>query len=492
MAQRRNRVIAEIRGYVRRELVFLALGVMDVCAVTPIYAAFLAPLVEVRLWSTFAILLAATVAIHYLARLFFSLSIGVRLRSLLIASGVVVSGLLAIHRVLYAQTPVWEVRWLASIYRSLRRNVFAADTVVFLLVAFLWWRGLALAQRRLDSRSVAFRFRLGVVLMAITTGIAGSMISLPYHHLVFLFFFTSLLGTALARAEEVGQQYGGRQTPFDLGWLTTVVITSTIVLALAAALTSVLTGQALGRVLAPVFRVLQVLVFVLVYALAWVAQFLIEPLILLLQRYEIGRTLSDVFDRITPLQPPGEETGPTKTVFTPEQLEILRLAVAILGAGIVLLLVAISLYRLRARSGGPANEERESVWEGVALRRGLNRLLERGRQRLQDTRDALAHSGVAHMFAALTIRRIYAHMASLAADRGYPRAIDETPYDYLPALKEAFPENREDVSQITESYVAVHYGELPERQDDLSRVQSAWQRIQRSAASHRGRGSEAT
>ncbi|MGD2143937.1 MAG: DUF4129 domain-containing protein, partial [Anaerolineae bacterium] len=78
----------------------------------------------------------------------------------------------------------------------------------------------------------------------------------------------------------------------------------------------------------------------------------------------------------------------------------------------------------------------------------------------------------------LTIRRIYAHMAQLAARRGYPRAIDETPYDYLPTLREAFPENQDEVEQITESYVAVHYGELPERREDLYAVRSAWRQIE--------------
>jgi len=487
--QRGEPLIQTIHRFTRRELVFLALGTMDVCVITPIYVASLAPLIEIRLWSVLATLLAAIIAIHYLARLSLSISINVRLRSLLIACGVVLSGLLTTHRVLYARIGLWEASWLGSVYRSLRQTVFAPDSVVFLLVAFLWWRGLALAQRRLDSRSVAFRFRLGVVLLAVTTGIAGSKIALPYHHLVFLFFFTSLLGIALARAEEVGQQYGGRQTPFDLGWLTTIVITSTIVLALAAGLTSVLTGRSLGRALSPVLHVVRVLLFVLVYAFAWAAQFLIEPLIALLQRYEIGRALADVFDELTPLRYITEQNGPNEPIFTPEQLEILRLGVAVLGAGIVLLLIAISLYRLQAKWSGPTDEERESVWEGVQLQRSLSKLFERGRQRLNNARDALAHSGLGHRFTALTIRRIYAHTASLAADRGFPRAIDETPYDYLPALERAFPENREDIVQITESYVAVHYGELPERQRDLAVVRSAWRRIRQQAANRQRKGS---
>ena len=82
------------------------------------------------------------------------------------------------------------------------------------------------------------------------------------------------------------------------------------------------------------------------------------------------------------------------------------------------------------------------------------------------------------LFAALTIRRIYAHVGALAADRGYPRLSYQTPYEYLPALERAFPGSREEVARITEAYVAAHYGEVPERPQDLAAVEAAWECIQ--------------
>jgi hypothetical protein len=471
-----------IRAHTRRELVFLALGTMDVCVITPVYAALLAPLVDVKPLTMVLVLLAVVLLVHYLARLSFSLSLDSRLRSSLTALGMLATSLFAIHQILYAQTSLWRLRWLGDLLRSLRQDLFAQDLAVFLLVAFLWWRGLVLAQRRLISSSVAFRFRLGVVLLAVTSGIAGSMLSWPYHHFVFLFFFASLLGIALARAEEVGQQYGGRQSPFNLGWLTTLVTGSAVVLLMAAGVTSLLTGETIGRVLRPVLQVLQLLLFVVIYVLAWAAQLLIEPLLTILRRYKIGQAFDDVIGQLKFPGPPNGETQVTESVFTQEQLATMRVAAALVGAAIALLIVAISLYRLRARSAEPSDEKRESVWEGVHLRDGLGELLRHGRGRLNSVAEALAHSSLGQVFAALTIRRIYAHMASLAAKRGYPRAIDETPYDYLPTLKTAFPESQLEVTQITESYVTVHYGELPERKEDLSEVRSAWQQIQRKAS----------
>ena len=309
------------------------------------------------------------------------------------------------------------------------------------------------------------------------------MLSWPYHHLVFLFFFASLLGIALARAQEVSQQYGG-QSPFDLGWLATLLTATTVVLLMAAGVTSLLTGETIGRVLTPVLRVLQILLFVVIYVLAWMAQLVIEPLLAFLQRYEIGRALDEIIGEWE-VPPPTGDTSNIQPVFTPEQLATTRLVVALMAAALALVVVAISLYRLRAGSVEPSDEVRESVWEGVHLRTGLGKLLERGQRRLNTVTKTLSNSYLGRAFAALTIRRIYAHMAFLAAKQGYPRARNETPYDYLATLKRAFPESWQEVTQITESYVAVHYGELPEREADLSAVRSAWKRVQRRSSSRK-------
>jgi hypothetical protein len=470
-------LLDKIRDYARRELVFLALGTMDVCVITPLYAALLFPLIDIKPLSTLLGLLVAILTVHYLARLSFYLPMGFWLRSSLAALGMLTSGLFAIHHTLYAQKALWRFGWVSDIFASLGQDVIAQDILVFSLVVFLWWRGLVLAQRRLDSRSVAFRFRLGVILLAVTSGIAGSMVPWPHHHFVFLFFFSSLLGISLARAEEVGQQYGGRQSPFSLGWLATMLAACSIVLLMAAGLTSLLAGETLGRILRPILGVLQVLVFAVTLGLAWVAQFLLQPLMTLLGRYEIGEALQALLDQIDSPQPLDSENLSGEPVFTLEQIATVRIAVAILGASLLVLIVAISLYRLRARSGGPSNEKRESVWDGIHLWNSVGQLLKQGRRRLGGVTDALMQSRLSQMLAALTIRRIYAHMAALAARRGYPRAINETPYDYLPALHKAFPESPQEVIQITESYVDVHYGELPEREEELTAVQSAWHRI---------------
>ena len=65
----------------------------------------------------------------------------------------------------------------------------------------------------------------------------------------------------------------------------------------------------------------------------------------------------------------------------------------------------------------------------------------------------------------------------LAASRGYPRPAARTPYEHLAALRQAFPGCESDVFRLTEAYVAVHYGELPERAEALLEIRAAFERI---------------
>ncbi len=475
-----------LRSATRRELTFVALATIDVCVIAPLVAALLSAFVPVHPLPVGVSLLGAVLTVHYLARLTLRLPIEDSWRSVLFGLGMVTSGLLTIHRLLYTQTPLWSSAWLRGVFGSLRQESLSRDLGVFLLVLFLWWRGFVLAQRRLDSESVAYRFRLGVVMLAITTTLSGSILPWPYHRFVFAFFFASLLGIALARAEEVGQQYGGSQSPFGLDWLATLVTAGLVILLLAGGFALLLTGENVGLALVPLLQVLRVAVFGLIYVMAWVAQIVIVPLLALLQQYELGRAVEKFARQMTPFEEPDHMGEAPASPFPPEQLALVRTVGIIVVGLLVLLLVALSLRRMRDRPPWQRDEERESVWEGVNLRRGLDTLLRRGRCRLGKAAAALSGSLLGRAFAAMTIRRIYAHVAALAAEKGYPRSPYETPYEYLPTLERAFPENCEDLARVTEAYVAVHYGEAPERPEELQAVRAAWERISSSVGARSG------
>jgi hypothetical protein len=148
-------------------------------------------------------------------------------------------------------------------------------------------------------------------------------------------------------------------------------------------------------------------------------------------------------------------------------------------AGLILtgLLVALSARWMRDVAQRSGDEERDFVWADALPRQGLRELFEQGRQRLMEAVGGLRRARVPRLFAALSIRRIYAYLGALADAHGYPRPVHQTPYDYLPTLDHAFPNNAEDVRRITDAYVSVHYGEAPERPPALAEVRAAWERI---------------
>jgi hypothetical protein len=77
------------------------------------------------------------------------------------------------------------------------------------------------------------------------------------------------------------------------------------------------------------------------------------------------------------------------------------------------------------------------------------------------------------------IRRIYAALVARAADAGVPRAIAETPNEFLPRLERAWMERAAELQLITRAYVAVHYGEENIPPEMLGRVRTAWQRAEK-------------
>jgi len=477
--RRRWKVDKLFRNYARRELIFVALGTMDVCVGIPLIAALLQFITPVDPLPLTALILGAILAIHYLARLAFSISLRPRIRIGLLVLGMVGSVLLTVHQLLYAETSFWKLAWLGNIFGNLKRTELSHDVFLFLLVLFVWWRGLVLAQRRLDSESVSFRFRLGVVLIAVTTGLSDLVLDWPHYQFVFVFFFASLLAMALARAEEVGQQYGGSHLPFDLGWLTTLVSSSLLVLLLAVGLAALLTGENIGRFLRPLWEVFAIAIIGVGYVLGWIAQIVLTLLWPLLE--PLADTLGEGQSFIELPEAPMLAPEPREPLLTVEQQELARAASKIGGALLLVLLVVLTLQRLRVLNGRRRDEVRESVWEGANLGDRLRDLLLRGRKGLDGVADALGRTLLGRFFAALTIRRIYALLGALAEERGYPRVPHETPYEYLPTLDKAFPGSSADVAHITEAYVGVHYGELPERPEELEAIQAAWERIREAA-----------
>ena len=72
---------------------------------------------------------------------------------------------------------------------------------------------------------------------------------------------------------------------------------------------------------------------------------------------------------------------------------------------------------------------------------------------------------------------MYGDLLTLCEELGLERPVAATPLEFQPKIEELFPEQTRDVRTITEAYVRVRYGELPEREEQVAAIERAWERI---------------
>jgi len=323
---------------------------------------------------------------------------------------------------------------------------------------------------------VAFGMRLGILFYFAAAVFPAAqpvvLASLPP------FFFCGLLAVSLARVTVLREAYG-HSTTFGASWglaMTAAAAGTTLVGFVIAALLAGVDPAVFAQVIQPIL-----------VAVVFFFTLILTPLFLVIQAIAeaILAAFADmpIMDNIIQTPSTAIQQG------EPQQVgELANLMQQIqqffdrfgglqtcIGVFIVLMVVAVIVLTLRRRQRAvlPADEVREDL-EGDALG-GLRQLFQRGWDAFHDALNAVGQFGLGrNLFAVLTIRRIYAQMARLAREEGYPRAPSETPYEYQGTLQTAFPNVRGEIGLITDAYVRVHYGELPESEEALQRVIEAW------------------
>lgn len=379
------------------------------------------------------------------------------------AIAIAVVTLLAVARVeLYERLAPSDLSWLPRLAIGLLtlQSSLTPERLLGLGILFAFIRGLGYAQRPLTLWFTGFRFRVGIVIFLALLIVSEALNPLDFTIWIFAYFAVSLLAIALARIEETsdGAHLGAR-------WAITLVAAIALVMFLGAAFLQIFTldtASALLIVLWPLWMLIAVVWFLISIPAMWLAEWLINLLSPLLTK------LGELFDRIKGLVPPESVTEAQKAIDTTAINNIL----APLAKTLLLLIVVIGIGYLLARAlkrqMARAEQEiyiRESVGadEDAARRAGIAR-----KTRIHPTtRNPSTES----------IRRIYAALVARARDAGLPRQVAETPYEYLPRLTRAWDAERDDLSAITEAYVATHYAER-DLSGELARVREAWRRVE--------------
>lgn len=469
-------------AYARHELLYICWALMDVALIAPLALGFIfwtraRPLVPFIAWLFLVLLIPFN-----LSRLMSIAGIELRRQRNWIMIGFALALILTMRSLLFQPQALFDLSWIGALGdRIVNRpgELWQREVALFVLLAILWSRGLALTSRYVAVNEIGFRLRLGgllfVPVIIILNIVPGTPNPLPF---VMLFFLAALVAVAVSRAEEVAQQETETTYPMSPGWVGSVLLTSLFIVSSAALIALAISGEGLDLLaqwLSPLWNAFAFGSMAVVTTATYLMLFFIEPLMVLMRL--IGRMLSTVGFSGMPELPemaPAPAAQLLLDLGDPESSVYLwfnRSAVTVLVLlGLLVVFVALRRYfRHRELSFGMAESGAraaavEDKEEGLA-----QRLLDRfGRWR--------------RWRAAATVRQLYRSMCLEAADQGHPRDPSQTPFEYLPALSEVWPEGVDDVRLITDAYVRVRYGEAPETAEELDEIRQAWQRLLNSIA----------
>jgi len=462
----------------RKESLYLTLVAAEMCWFTPWALVITHRAAVAAPYATALKLGIFVLAVVYLSRIMDRLQFDLLYQRWILIVAVVITTVLIMRSFLYPGYGLFDLGWLGKVGGALLYFYsLPPEAIVAVILLFLWWRGISIGQRNLTFQGVGFSFRLGILLLVFSTPLL-SILGYDLTILILPFFFFSLMAVALARVEEVNQAKGGVGAPFNFTWLAILLGSIVVVLITAWLISRIYSVEGFSQILRWLEPVFAPLLRVVEYVLTLLIK-LLEPLLRwffgIFQRVAEG--LPGSFEGLEPLGledlPVGEPTQPPRLLMAISRYVCLGLV------GVVALMVlALTLRRRRDRQRR-GDEIRESLWSSAAFADGMLNSLRGGWDRLKDLAGLVGRFGPGmRLYAAVSIRKIYANMARLAERQGFPRQPAQTPYEYLPALGLAFPDCQAETTAITEAYVKVHYGEVPESVKELQRIRECWQQIQ--------------
>ena len=466
--------------FLRHELLFLMWAIAEVAVITPVILAMSS---YARYWppGKVALLFLLIMLIPFnISRVASALDLSVDKQRVLLAAGLLIVVTLAWRNLLYEPASFIDLNWLAELVRGLGRGnnpYWTRALAVFIIMTVLWWRGIAMVGRSIDIWNAGLRLRGGILLVAVAVaGIAAVQLPWSVTPFILLFIFASLVGVVLTRVEQLEFSQSGHSFPLSVSWIVIVVTAAAFVVFVTGVIAAVVSGEAvqdlvgllgplwlaLGFLATTVGATISLLSVPIIIVLSWILGLFVALL---------TPAIEEVADNLELTLP---EPVPTETVeelsqstFTPGQ--DIRQILAILAMVFVILFVTLALGRVFRFVRGSAELARDRLnpFDDLEMinKPGLGRRLARRLGLLRRWRTAAS------------IRNIYRQMCSQAASCGYARSPTETPYEYLTSLSKAWPANPGETELITEAYVQVRYGEIPENRDELAEILDAWKRL---------------
>lgn len=465
-----------------RELSNAAFLVVELSLIVPWYRAFTPQTYAVSPLQVFLVLLAILLAAHLSTRAMNYLDLKVSIQRWVTLALLVLSSILGLRFLLFRSEslPVGELLNRSFETISDVKELIPDEFLVILIVILVYWRGLSLASKYIDPSTVKRNFYLGIGMITAFIFINTLVTGEEPGALLYIFFVAGLIALGSARIHSITHLRGGIKNPFDLRWFLGIFFTTLIIVGISGLFAWFFSGQnsimsGIGSLILGVFALIMIA--------------LISPLLYIIERLSFGsdnmsNAAQRIFDALQDLR--NSFSGLAQNLYDvlniPSMVRLLEILKPILLWSFIIAVglgVIFSVSRWLFKDRVSRQDDLESILE----RGDIFRLL---RQAFQDRIQQIADSlqGRTRMMqgqrwlAAAKIRRIYARLMELADKLGKPRQPAHTPLEYISDLEELFPNGKEDINKITQAYMRIRYGELPETNEEVRDIEFAWEQVQ--------------
>lgn len=361
-------------------------------------------------------------------------------------------------------------------YRELLRlNDIPPNIWLILAGCVAGLRGILLARHHAGIFSVRNSFRIGLLFLIFY----GLLETNPALHTIYLpaalFLGSGLICLSSTRLAEMTREKGGRLLDLGPRWFILIIAFVSALLLVSFGLDALISWQ--------LHPVREVVIFLLAAVMTLVAvPFLVVSLglayLLLPVLNYILKALHPVFSGWN-LQFNELDKNIPPVQFLNRVIDLKPVALYAVIAGILLIILVLVGVNRRSRGlGFPAAPLMDiRIQEGVEDRKGWFR------RRLGQTWNSFNRrfriSEARKLWASARIRWVYFRLMQLMSSLGHPRPASTTPVEFLPEMRTWFPDHISELQTITEAYLLVRYGEIPETEEEVQKSLHAWEKLQK-------------
>lgn len=404
---------------------------------------------------------------HYLVRGLQNTKLKVLIQRLIFSIWMLLSILTGLKLLLPSEEPLSLVDLVKQIYIILLPESSFVGFWIILIILLLGIRGVLTARQPMTATETIISFRISLLLFFIFAAIFGRRIPQITLASFFSFLFFALVALSLSRIADISGSHGGRLPALGKQWTLGIFVITAGIIIISILMVLIFNFKVADFLASGLVLLVQVISGILIllatpilYVVLAIFQFIYDL---------IGPRILDDLDNIqldtgTELMEQFEDQISNSVDLDPRTI--------IMGS-LFLLLIIIALIFLRRTSWKRTYRGEDGIYGTTEPPLSTNPL----KNLFRNIRRFRQRVSARSLIAAARVRRVYAQLMDLCKRLGKPRPRPQTPFEFMPKMESLFPENMDDLILITDAYVKVRYGQLPETSKEIEDVLSAWERV---------------